>query len=202
VNTVAENGGRSFNGCVAKTLIVHVKNKAANQLTGVINGTAVEPSPRMGQRIVRTAIFRGKVQVHQAKLFKSRKGFPFVHSTELRAEGIDLRGKRIRSAHHLLRGPAVLLPRVGKPTAWKVAVYDGRTRIVLSDCVLALKCDDLHDAMRIRETLQDKWDVVARAYSATCAPYVTVSALADVLRHLGVQVTLSRNGSQGCQREG
>jgi hypothetical protein len=192
VETIAENERGSFNGCVAKTLIVHLAKQSKSQVSGV-NGTTVARSLGVRREII-TDILRGRVQVHQAKLVRARRGFPFIHSTEVTDAGVDLKGKKIRGDHHFVQGPAVLLPRVGKPTASKVVVYGGRNRIVLSDCVLALKCQNLHDAIKIRETLQENWQSVARAFSATCAPYVTVSALAEVLRHLGFQTTLSKNG--------
>lgn len=185
---VSENGGRCFDGCVAKTFIVHLRNRPVGETDGLVRQAVGHRCRSVGD-VLATEIFRGKLQVHQANVLHGREGVPFVHSTELKDGRIYPSGKRIQSSQNVVQGPAVLLPRVGKPMLSKVVVYGSRNRIALSDCVLALRCMDLHAAMKVRDALHQNWESVARTYSATCAPYVTVSALAEVLGHLGIHAT-------------
>jgi hypothetical protein len=182
VRTIAENGRGSFGSCFASSVIVRFSRKAESppQISRAVDSVKQRPIRRRSS--VKIDIFRGKVQIHRAKLFRGAKGFPFIHSTEVKGPELVFNGKRIRSAQHFVQGPAVLLPRVGNPTSSKVAVYLGRRRIVLSDCVIALKCHELHHANMIHRLIKKNWADVARAFSATCAPYVTVADLATVLR--------------------
>jgi hypothetical protein len=192
VRRISENGRGSFDGCVANTLIVHLSPKA-RPARPKLNGTSIALSSRQKKYLISMKILRGKVQVHEARLSKGKKGWPFVHSTDLTASGIDLQGKRIQKARHLVTGPVVLMTRVGKPMSSKVIVYHRPKPIVLSDCVIALKCKTLKEANTVRNVLQRRWSLVSRAFEATCAPYITVSALADVRRQLGFDASIQGN---------
>jgi Methyltransferase small domain len=186
VTIAAENHRRTFNGCVAETILVHISTKAAETPSALTQRAASHDVLDAQKSPVRTELFRGKAQVHSATLYSGASGYPFVHSTNLKAHGVELTGKRIRTGTHLVRGPAVLLPRVGKPMPSKLAVYKSKQGIVLSDCVLAIKCTCVDDARAIHAALLKNWDSLSSAFSATCAPYITLSALCEVLRRLNV----------------
>jgi hypothetical protein len=116
----------------------------------------------------------------KAPIVGLRAGLPFVHSTELRQNMIDLHARRIRKGIAPIEGPAVLLPRVGLPDRRKIAVL-GPMKVVLSDCVLAIQCVTESEAAGLVRAMQRDWASIAQLYGGTGAPYLTMEQLANWL---------------------
>lgn len=115
--------------------------------------------------------------------------FPFIHSTNLKDGTVVLRGTRRAIHKKLMRGPAVLLPRVGQPQLKKIAVYSLRNPVVLSDCVVAISCENTAQAKKVRSVLSGGWAKVRGHYGGTCAPYITLASVRAVLEEFGFKVT-------------
>ena len=108
---------------------------------------------------------------------------PFIHSTELRKAAVDISARKIKSGIRTIRGPAVLLPRVGTPNALKVAVLKDST-VALSDCVFALGCRSQKAAAALKRSILDGWSSFEKLYTGTGARYVTIAKL---IRWLGTK---------------
>ena len=124
-------------------------------------------------------------------------GVPLVHSDGLQKGLIRPPARFVDTAKSLVKGPAVLLPRVGLPRADKIAVLSEEAGpTALSDCVIALGCESLADGDRVRDVLVEEWDAVRAAYVGSCAPYITIARLRTLLGKLGFPVEVQEKRSQ------
>ncbi len=186
VRTQKSFGIRTFDGCSAKTAIVTLTSTSGAAVYREGHGEVLETR---GRRRIHVRIVRGAVPVHKATNGWAGCEWPVVHTTNLRNSKVGDIYMWLRQPHRNAAGPAILLPRVGKPDFGKFAVYRGRQRLVLSDCVYALLCDNVDDAECLHRRLGDAWEcVVMESYTGTCAPYLTIDALVGILGKLGCVV--------------
>lgn len=188
VDLVGMNGLRTFNGCFAKTALVHFRRTENRKPTDSSTGESVPL--RLCSAGIPVKIIRGRIQMPTMPDDKAQHGLPFVHSTELRSDTLDLFSRRTTKTANRVSGPAVLVHRVGQPSKSKIALYLSRSPIVLSDCVIALKVQTKADASRLREALLDSWDRWHCGYTGTCAPYVTIERVTRFLRALGFSANI------------
>lgn len=118
----------------------------------------------------------------------SNNGYPFIHSTELNKNSLNLSRRRINYKYFGINGPAVLLPRVGNPNKSKVSVYKSQDTIVLSDCVIALQCKTVRDAKMTQKFLIEHWSIIEKNYIGTCARYITINSLSNILNSFGFHI--------------
>ncbi len=85
-----------------------------------------------------------------------------------------------------------MLPRVGEPKATKCVLYLDRGKLVLSDCVYAIRCKSVSDARQLKICLLEAWKTVEASYKGTCARHLTLPGLRELLQHLGFDVALDR----------
>lgn len=171
----------TFSTCTPRTVIVRIG-------TGATSGVCLPPVVPVEdgrRRIGVVSMKRGRVPVRTAVPV----GLPLVHTTNMR-DGVlgrlehaaDLRSEP-------LIGPAVLIPRVGKPMVTKVVLMDpSHPPAVLSDCVLAVECSTPGAARTLQAALVENWSAVEAAYGGTCARYLTLGSLQRLLILLDVDV--------------
>lgn len=177
---------QAFSGCAAKTILVKLqrrknRRKKSRTIRCSRQGYCAE---RLQARIV-----RGCIPVFRAENGLAGAEFPFIHTTDLQGQYVEKAERSIRLGNRAVVGPALLLSRVGSPSTQKCAVYGSRKPIVLSDCVIALECKTKDDAAQIRKRLIAKWRVFADSYNGTCAPYITIDALKNLLRRWGIDAS-------------
>lgn len=135
------------------------------------------------------SLVRGTVQMHRARL--SSAGMPLVHTTHL-SNG-QLRPLHVTSVPgRSCRGAVVLIPRVGRPMRSKVVRVDLRSDLALSDCVIALECASEDESVEVQRAIEDRWDEFEASYGGSCAPYITLKTLQDVLDRFGFQAEVRR----------
>lgn len=180
VSVVEEVGPDAFAGVHAKTKLVRlspvVSQLQAERNTGELQTST--PHDRSGCRCVE--VIRGRVPRHR-KFENSRASAPYVHTTELQRSGVT-KPAMMAPLELSTSGALTLLPRVGYPNN-KVARFDGGP-IVLSDCVLALRCTD-KSSDELHASLLESVDELRTLYSGTGAPYVTLSRLTAFLQTKG-----------------
>lgn len=183
VRNVAGFGLKTFPDCAASTVIVRLQRKQGST-QGPSRGTMFRRTLRM-----EASLIRGAVPMHAARNGLAGPDFPLVHTTDLQGKRLGKTEYSIRLCHRYAIGPSVLIARVGRPAKSKCLLYLARKRLVLSDCVYAVRCGTSEHAKQLHATIQANWEKFASLYSGTCAPYLTVSALHSVLSQLGVNVT-------------
>ena len=134
----------------------------------------------------RVRLIRGSCPAHRQRHEKQKPAL--VHYTDIRNGTVLLNGRRGFGSFACVDGPAILIPRVGRVTAGKIAFYEGRHSVMLSDCVIALKPSSLKDAHILRNRLIDNLDQLRAHYIGTGAPFITIARLRAALVALGVQI--------------
>ena len=173
-------GKRSFPRCAASSAIVRL-----SQRRGTEKAPPDYDAPHLSSSPTLTGIeiIRGTCPVHSMP--NERKGPRLVHSTDLRNTTVILNGHRGYGHYRCVEGPAVLLPRVGRLTPEKIGILPSAERVMISDCVIALKTMRLPTAKRLHETLLDNFDRLAAGYVGTGAPHVTLRRLEAILVNIG-----------------
>lgn len=173
----------AFARCTPRTAII--------RLTG---GVAPGPIPAESQAVLpadalTASLLRGRQSNTLALHSLKRSRLPFVHTTDLGGGVLHKTRKQIAVPHlPPVHGPAVLLPRVGKPAVDKIVVFPPGATAVLSDCVFAIECNCEHDAERVHALLTTNWPTVEAAYGGTCARFISVEGLRELLHRFGCRI--------------
>ncbi len=175
-----ENGNNAFRGCSPKTYLVKIKPKEGRirrkrELILYCKRVRIE-----------VELIRGSISVCSKDDFRNGKIVPFVHSTELKEFKVDLKKRKIYCSDKSFIGPAVLIPRVGKPNSKKVSLHLSRSLISISDCIMALKCKNQATAKKLNDLIIKNWAIFENEYTGTGAPYITIVNLQKSLRSIGV----------------
>jgi hypothetical protein len=182
VRELARWDKNAFPGCAASSVLVKLTPFGRLRRALALEGRERKPSfpkPRAYASIV-----RGTCPIHQIP--DNATGPTLVHYTDLREASVVLNGHRGFGAHRCLKGPAVLIPRVGRITPGKVSVFPSARRVMISDCVIGLKTRSLRSAQHVRKLLVDNFRLLAAAYVGTGAPHITLERLRNALLRLGV----------------
>jgi predicted RNA methylase len=184
--TIIERFSKStFYGCSASTVVVRFR-KGDVECSDIVADHGFSKSKKIESLTVR--LVRGCIPVHRAMNGLAGTKFPFVHSTEIVGSAVTRSNRFVDVGTRYVSPPSVLITRVGSQKTAKCSVYLGRERIVLSDCVIALECDTIQSAQKVRSRLLENWDLVSSYYEGTCAPYITMDALTRMLHRLGIRV--------------
>ena len=173
----------SFAKCTPRTAII--------RLTG---GVAPGPEPVESQSILpadalTASLLRGRQSNTLVLHSNKRSRLPFVHTTDLGGGVLHKTHKQIAASDlPPVHGPAVLLPRVGKPAVDKIVLFPPGATAVLSDCVFAIECYCEHDTERVHALLTTNWPSVEAAYGGTCARFISVEGLRELLHRLGCRI--------------
>jgi len=183
VDVLGQNGLRTFDGCFAKTLLVRFS--LSRKLLPQSHSRYDTPPRRVGGRLISVSVVRGRVQMSAMVPAAQGEGLPFVHSTELHADSLELVKRRAANLANCVQGPAVLIHRVGQPSKRKVALYLCSAPIVLSDCVIALRTKTARQARMLRGRILRSWAIWEANYGGTCAPYITIERVLKLLLMIG-----------------
>lgn len=138
-------------------------------------------------------IIRGGVPVHEACF--SRRGIPFVHTTNLErlAIGGVAQSRLVMPIERgVVFGSVILIPRVGRFPLERVAVHQLGGPVQLSDCVIALKFGSRKAARSFHQKLTAKPDRLLSLYHGTGAKYLTVARLQSAIESSGGIVHVTR----------
>ena len=170
-----------FPGSAASTAIVRFSPRTQRVTTGPHRPIARKFEPQFRVRLI-----RGSCPAHRQRHEKHKPAL--VHYTDIRNGTVLLNGRRGFGSFACVDGPAIFIPRVGRVTAGKIAFYEARHSVMLSDCVIALKPFSLKDAHILRNRLLDNLDQLRAQYIGTGAPFITTARLRAALAALGVQI--------------
>ena len=175
-----EFGAWTFRSCSAATVAVRLS------AWGSARAALRDDLPRMRPASISVRVVRGTLQMHE--YVASARGASVVHSTDLQCNAVRLSTRRTDLPRRRICGPAVLLPRVGKPNKGKIAQLASGIEVVPSDCVIGLACDDTETARRVYRLLGADWSALRTMYRGTCAQHLTVARLSLFLAERGVAV--------------
>lgn len=143
-------------------------------------------------RITNAAIImRGTLQMHEIVDSRNTNGIPLVHTTSLRNGRIEPFG-RVRTTTSLVRGPAILIPRVGRLMPGKMCLHPTTQLIAISDCVMAIQAVDRKNFAKLQATVFKMQRQIALQYTGMCAQYITLARLARLLTAHGIECSIRR----------
>lgn len=180
IEKVGGAGRGSFSGCASSTQFLRFRPRGQLLRPGKYINAATPSLPKKGP-----TVFRGKLQMHTLGTQpEDENPIPLVHSTELRNCHVDVTARVVRTAASTVRGPAILLPRVGEPSLSKICVYKSNGIIAISDCVIAIK-PKTHVALNsLYDALRQRWPAIKAAYVGTGAKYLTIKRLTRLLNEI------------------
>ena len=159
-----------FANCSVHTVFVILKRRSQARRLRVVRSNA--------RGDARWIVTRGNVPA--ATTCEDAGAPPFVHSTELVDGQVKLtRGGMVGKS--TVRGPAILIPRVGRPRSSKICWLDLGTEIVLSDCVISIQSEREEELEQLKVWLTRNWQLVVGRYIGSCAKYITLQVLGDIL---------------------
>jgi predicted RNA methylase len=178
---IADLESSTFNGARAHACVIHAYPGAAASSISDPCVADVELTVRLS---------RGCLPVHL--MTPVGRGVPFLHSTDLRrvARGENVR-KLPRSSvkgSRVVQGWTVLVPRVGVPDISLLRACLLDTPVRLSDCVIAIECDDQATATKVERRVQAGDSGFKDLYKGTGARYVTMDRLKSWLVASGIAV--------------
>lgn len=183
--TVLENlTGVSFKG--KQPDVIFASMRRPQRLRRFVVSIEVKESPSYLQR--------GAFNVQRAKeVINDERGICYVHTTNLQ-EGRVLNAKRKAFSPKLksVYGPAVLLPRVGIPTADKIVRIGSNEHFVLSDCVIAIRCKSEKGSKKLQEKIVLALQYLQGLYWGTGAKFITMHRLGVFIENLSVNSMLMR----------
>ncbi len=189
VTVVNNNGYKSFAATSARTVVVHLKKGMATASKAI---GAKRTADTNNHRAIVT-LRRGRTPVFRVQRVGAARSLPYIHTTDLHSGTVLLNGRRAEKRNgEIIRGPAVLLPRVGNPSQSKVCLYLSTRRVILSDCVFGIECAGVRQAKSLKAAICREWTDIASCYGGTCASYITVRDLVCALSRLGLMVHLGR----------
>jgi tRNA1(Val) A37 N6-methylase TrmN6 len=184
---ISNQDAYTFPECKAKTILIRLSKQknisfASNELH---NDRNIKKRKNSVVGIVK--IIRGVVQMHTLNGHNSQKKLPLIHTTDLVDNSLQVTHRQTVQNRRILKGPAILIPRVGEPKIDKICLYLSRKPIVLSDCIFGLECSSPKSAFALKELLKKNWTLLQNTYGGTCAKYTTLSSLSRVFDILGIQ---------------
>lgn len=160
-----------FKGCTPNVILVSVND--FNQASDFRRNT------RISLDFQNLSVFRGKLSMD---LVKPSFGEHFlVHSTNIKNNGLINLSIKQEKPLSTIKGPAILIPRVGKPKQSKICVIEETEQYVISDCIIAIKTSSLKEADVLYRYLLDNWAIVENMYKGTGARYTTIEKVEELL---------------------
>lgn len=166
---IAQNKEATFEKVRVKTSIIMIKN---------VKPKKYQKDMRILADRLNSRVFRGKFQMHKASSKIIDNGYPLVHTSSLKNNTIDfLNCYKVTNENSIVRGPAILFPRVGNFNQEKICILTAGLEIVISDCIFAVKCKNLAEAECLKEAIYLNWNDFKNNYSGTGAIYSSLDKI-------------------------
>ncbi|WP_111855883.1 N-6 DNA methylase [Acinetobacter oleivorans] len=166
---IAHNREATFEKVRVKTSIIMIENiKPVNTEKNIISSDI----------LLSGRVFRGKFQMHTVSSKILENGYPLVHTTSLKNNTIDFSNCfNVANQNSVVKGPAILFPRVGNFNHGKICILSSELEIVISDCIFAVKCKNLAEAECLKEAIETYWNEFKKNYSGTGAIYSSLAKI-------------------------
>ena len=174
VKTLARIKPTSFRGARVSTSLISITAGGSMPL----QATTVADDFLRSTACTCVEVIRGRVPVHSLRELDCTGGTPFLHTTNLSASFPS----QLAPSELADEAPFVVIPRVGR---WKSPKVIQLGRVVLSDCLIALRPSDFSQIRVLRNAVMENAQVFQGVFKGTGAPYLTLRALTEVLTGLG-----------------
>jgi hypothetical protein len=177
-----------FTGCSVDVVVVQFQRRKGRSEASSDGKKNVYPFALSGLKNFSVAVVRGRVPMPDATKMQTKNGWPLVHTTGLRHDGVVFDQGKVDQKLQSMAGPVVLVSRVGRPSAKKICFYPDATPVVLSDCIIAVKADSARNTRILYGMLRSQARLLLQCYVGSCAKYLTLTRFASFLESLGMSV--------------
>ncbi|MBM6402043.1 N-6 DNA methylase [Phycicoccus sonneratiae] len=170
----------TFDNVRASSILVRLE-KGAGPSTDPASPPLLRRLPERPEGCRCITVRRGRVKMHRVRgIPRSASSVELFHTTQLSNRTPVENNVPAAFAHS---APFVTLPRVGLPNESQVQAF--HRSVALSDCVFALTpCLD-HNVDSLVNDLRSNLSVLRAAYHGSCAAYLTIGDVCEVLRAMG-----------------
>ena len=170
----------TFYGCFPNTILVKISETPTPSGNINLHKTIYSSGALNTYKIV-----RGTQQIHRlcdTVDYPTPNTLPFLHTTRMAIKALPICWIKVHEGTRTVKSPAVLIPRVGEPRRDKICIYLDSPTAVVSDCILAVECPDVDSAFFLADFIVSTWwDKFCKLYGGTCAKFLTISKLHNVL---------------------
>ena len=96
-----------------------------------------------------------------------------IHTTSLQRNKI-VEDLHVSSDVWRVKGPGVLIPRVGLPKNDKICLMPSNKKCAISDCIILLRTKTVRESKLLKQLILDDWDNFSSLYKGTGAKYITI----------------------------
>ena len=120
---------------------------------------------------------RGNLSVCNIEKHESSNGISFIHTTNLVDNNLKIFNTKLYYKEtSIIEGPAILIPRIVKPSLKKIVKINKGQKYLMSDCLIALEVyADILDSNY--EFIYNNWNYIQSTYIGTGAKYTTLERL-------------------------
>src|SRR5690606_8336259 len=123
--------GKVFKGCMPNIILVSINDINVKEY----NSKNFEPQKSYKKNV--KSIKRGQITPKHIKKYHD-DGHLFVHTTNLNDNSLQHLQYKINTTYSKIEGPAVILPRVGRPNLSKVCIIPENETYAISDCIIGI----------------------------------------------------------------
>jgi hypothetical protein len=194
LRTVRPKNEVRFKQCSVEVVVVAISRRQtarpalANSVEFINHHSSKQARP-----LISAEIFRGRLPMVPPPPVAEVGGVPVIHTSNLRSGSVTRSSLMVARDHTVIAsGPLILLPRVGRPDIAKVCMYLSDVEIALSECVLAIRFDNIGSTKAAFAKLLAHADAVLECYVGSCAKYVTLNRLRSTLCEIGIDATVAK----------
>lgn len=107
-----------------------------------------------------------------------------IHTTSLQQNKI-VEDLHVSSDVLKVKGPGVLIPRVGLPRKDKICLMPSNKKCAISDCIILLKTRTASESKELKRLIMNDWENFSSLYKGTGAKYITIER---VKKYFGMSV--------------
>lgn len=119
-------------------------------------------------------VVRGKNNMHY---MSQRPGAAqLIHTTSLQKNRI-VDNLHVSPDVWRVKGPGVLVPRVGLPRIDKICLMPSNRKCAISDCIILLRTKTVRESKVLKQMILNDWGNFSALYKGTGAKYITIERL-------------------------
>jgi|GEM_PF-3885033 len=181
VRVVSPSRAVAWKGCSVEVVYVYIKRERKH-LKKEIFSVKLEASSK-GNEFFSDDFVVKRGNVGNTNSFENFKnGSRFIHTSNLQHNKLKNLIRVDLDARHVMIGPGIILPRVGRPDQRKIVVIRKGYQFVPSDCILFVSTISIKDAQDIYLVINKYWEKIVLEYKGGCAKHLTVTRLNEIVR--------------------
>jgi tRNA1(Val) A37 N6-methylase TrmN6 len=163
-----------FKGCEPNIILVSINDNDSQEY----NHKNFIPQKKYRNKI--KEIKRGQITPKTVKS-SLESGIKLIHTSNMVNNSLSSPYQMVNTNNSIVEGPAVLVPRVGRPSISKLCVIEENEKYAISDCVVSMQTFSNEQALELFNWIIKNWSEFLKLYKGTGAKYLTISKLNKII---------------------